>query len=74
MSNVDDILVGGRSKEEYDKNLGLVLQRLNSMQLHVNENKMQFAREEVLFLEYDIRCGGYCLTTYISEQSSKSSV
>lgn len=55
VSYVDDILVRGRNKEEHDSNLGLVLQRLNAMHLHVNDKKMQLAREKILFLGYDIQ-------------------
>lgn len=38
---VDNIIVRGVDKNEHDKNLGLLLERLKKMDLHVNENKMQ---------------------------------
>lgn len=37
MSYVDDILDGGRNRKDHNNNLGLVLQQLNSMHLHVDE-------------------------------------
>lgn len=67
VSYVNDILVKGRDKREHDANLGLVLERLNSMNLHVSKEKVQHAKEQILFMGYDVQCGGYGLDTYISE-------
>lgn len=54
VSYVDGILIGDRTIKKHDANLGLVIQRLISMHLHVNEKKMQFPKKKILFLGYDV--------------------
>lgn len=52
---IDDILVFGKTLEEHDKNLALVIERMKIYNLIENENKGQKRVEEVNFLGYKIR-------------------
>lgn len=49
MSYVDDIIVGGANMEEHYRNLELLLKKIKNMNLHINERKMQFAQNRVLY-------------------------
>lgn len=62
---VDDIFVGGRTKEEHHRNLGQVFKRLAEMGMHVNMSKVQLGKSKVIYLVYDVWVGGCDLETYI---------
>ena len=47
---MDDVLVHGRMKEEHDRRLDKVLQRMQEVGLTLNEKKCQFSRNQVKFL------------------------
>lgn len=68
---VDDLLVGGRSQEDHDKNLGEVLARLQEARMHVNRDKIQLSKNHFLFLGYDISGGSYGLDSYIAAQQKR---
>ncbi|KAI0209575.1 hypothetical protein LSAT2_005732 [Lamellibrachia satsuma] len=51
---LDDIVIHGRSKDQHDKRLQLVLDRLAEYHITLNPNKCQFARKEIDFLGYHV--------------------
>jgi hypothetical protein len=55
---IDDTLILSKNKEEHDKHLRLVLQKLRENQLYAKLNKCEFWLEEVLFLGHVISEGG----------------
>ena len=53
MINVsDDILVHGKNKREHDKNLELVLKRLNFKGVTLNKQKCQFNLDSIKFFRH----------------------
>jgi hypothetical protein len=55
---IDDILIYFKNKEEHEKNLQIILQRLREHQLHAKFNKCAFWLKEVLFLGHVISAMG----------------
>ncbi|XP_065190696.1 uncharacterized protein K02A2.6-like [Sycon ciliatum] len=55
---LDDILVSGTTREEHDKHLNMVLERLNAAGLRLNRTKCSFARSSVTFLGHIIDASG----------------
>jgi hypothetical protein len=55
---IDDILIYFKNKEEHEKNLQIILQRLREHQLHAKFNKCAFWLKEVLFLGHVISAKG----------------
>ena len=47
---VDDIIVYGKSREEHDKNLESVMQRLQEINLHLNIKKCEFRVQSISFV------------------------
>jgi hypothetical protein len=55
---IDDFLIFSKTKEEHEKHLRLVLEKLRSNQLNAEYNKCQFWLTEVTFLGHVISVGG----------------
>jgi hypothetical protein len=55
---IDDILIFSKTKEEHEKHLRLVLEKLRSNQLYAKFNKCEFWLTEVTFLGHVISAGG----------------
>jgi hypothetical protein len=55
---IDDILIFSKTKEEHEKHLRLVLEKLRSNQLYAKFNKCDFWLTEVTFLGHIISAGG----------------
>jgi hypothetical protein len=55
---IDDILIFSNTKEEHEKHLRLVLEKLRSNQLYVKFSKCEFWLTEVVFLGHVIAAGG----------------
>ena len=55
---MDDILVHGRTQEEHDKRLKLVLQRLSELGMTLNSRKCMFSQSSVKFLGHVIDSQG----------------
>ena len=47
---VDDIIVYGKTREEHDKNLERVMQRLQKINLHLNIKKCEFRVQSMSFV------------------------
>jgi anti-sigma28 factor (negative regulator of flagellin synthesis) len=54
---IDDILIWGRTKEEHDERLRMVLKRLEEMKFSVNPKKCHFSQDKVKFLGHMIQDG-----------------
>jgi hypothetical protein len=54
----DDILVFSKMKEEHEKHLRLVLEKLRSNKLYVKFSKCEFWLTKVMFLGHVISAGG----------------
>ena len=52
--HMDDMLIMGRDKDEHDKRLKVVLQRLESAGMTLNKKKCAFSKDSVNFLGYVI--------------------
>ena len=61
----DDILIGGRNKEEHDRNLRACLEILRENNLTVNPNKCVFGEKEVTFYGHTISESGIRPTSSI---------
>ncbi|XP_052561921.1 uncharacterized protein K02A2.6-like [Culex pipiens pallens] len=59
LNYLDDILVFGRSKEEHDKNLAAVMDRLKDHNVRINTSKCVFGRKEVKFLGFELTDKGW---------------
>lgn len=70
VSYVDNLIIGGRSREEHDQNLELVLKSLSELNMHLNEGKMQVVKSHFMLLGHDITLGHYNLQTYVNEQAN----
>jgi hypothetical protein len=57
---IDDTLIHGRSQEEHDERLHLVLHRLVQAGVTLNKQKCQFSVNEVKFLGHIINSRGVC--------------
>jgi hypothetical protein len=55
---IDDILIFSKTKEEHEKHLRLVLEKLKSNQLYAKFSKCEFWLTEVAFLGHVISVGG----------------
>ena len=55
---MDDILIYGRTQEEHDERLRLVLHRLTELGMTLNSEKCKFAQPSVKFLGHVIDCEG----------------
>jgi hypothetical protein len=55
---IDDILIFSKAKEEHEKHLRLVLERLRSNKLYVKFSKCEFWLTKVAFLGHVISTGG----------------
>ena len=62
---IDDILVGGRNPQEHDEIIKKVFQRLEIYGFHVNYAKMQYRKNEVEFLGFNLRGGKVYMDSYI---------
>ena len=65
---IDDLITGGSTKKEHDQNLNLVLKKLSEMEVYLNAEKTQHARESVVYLGYDVSQGRVSLKSYIEKQ------
>ena len=54
----DDIIVFGKGKDEHDRNLRVVLQRLQDNNLRLNEAKCEFSKSEVSFYGHILSSSG----------------
>lgn len=59
---IDDILIWGAAKEDHDKNLKVVLNRLKSLNVKLNEKKCIYGKEEVEFMGLKFSRHGINLT------------
>ena len=59
---IDDIIVGGRTKEEHVKLLQEVFGRLRQANVHVKKEKCRFLRPEVTYIGHRIDKEGIHLT------------
>ena len=55
---LDDILVSGATREEHNKHVNMVLERLNAAELRLNRTKCSFTRSSVTFLGHIIDASG----------------
>jgi hypothetical protein len=55
---VDDILIGGRTREEHDRTLRELLARLQEVGLHVKESKCAILVPKVTFLGHVLDSNG----------------
>ncbi|GBG77099.1 hypothetical protein CBR_g23424 [Chara braunii] len=55
---LDDILIFSKSMEEHDKHLEEVLQILKEAQLHLNLEKSEFGRDNVIYLGHRLSANG----------------
>jgi hypothetical protein len=55
---IDDILIFSKTKEEHEKHLRLVLEKLRSNKLYAKLSKCEFWLTKVAFLGYVISAGG----------------
>ena len=55
---LDDILITGKDKEEHDKNVNMVLKRLDMAGIRVRSEKCTFGRNQVEYLGYIISAEG----------------
>ncbi|XP_038047830.1 uncharacterized protein K02A2.6-like [Patiria miniata] len=55
---VDDILVGGRTKEEHDRNLKTVLDRIRKINMRLNPTKCRFGLEQVSYVGHVFTASG----------------
>ena len=53
----DDVIIGGRDKEEHDRNLDAFLSAAKSVQLTINEDKSVFGVSKISFLGHIIEKG-----------------
>ena len=53
-----DIIVLGKGKDEHDRNVCGVLQRLQDINLHLNKAKCEFPKSEVSFYGYIFNSSG----------------
>ena len=51
---LDNILITGKSQTEYFENLGDVLKRLKETGLRLQQDKCQFMKDSVVYLEHRI--------------------
>eukprot|EP00210_Caulerpa_lentillifera_P007618 g7276.t1 len=65
----DDCLVGTVSEEEHDRTVEQVLKRFSKFGLKLNRNKIIYKVQEIEFLGYTIRSGGFDLQKYIFNKS-----
>eukprot|EP00210_Caulerpa_lentillifera_P009458 g9018.t1 len=65
----DDCLVGTASEEEHDKVVKQVLKRFSKFGLKLNKNKVIHKVQEIDFLGYTIRLGGFDLYKYMLDKS-----
>lgn len=56
---LDDILVHGKSKEEHDANLAVVLTRLRNHNVQLNKSKCVFSSQSVKFLGFILTAEGW---------------
>lgn len=56
---IDDILVFGKSKEEHIANLEIIFRTLENSNLKVNLDKSEFLKEEINFLGFNVKKGGF---------------
>ena len=54
---LEDVIIGGRDKEEHDRNLDAFLSAAKSVQLTVNEDKSVFGVTKISFLGHIIEKG-----------------
>lgn len=59
---IDDILIHGRTKEEHDKNLAAVMDRLKQYNILLNANKCKYGVKEVDFLGFRLSKKGVDIT------------
>lgn len=59
LNYLDDILVFGRSKEEHDKNLAIVMDRLADHNVKINASKCVFGSQKVRFLGFELTDKGW---------------
>lgn len=60
---LDDILIFAKDREEHDKRLAAVMRVLNTHSVKLNKEKCSFAKNQVVFLGFQIGSGGYCITS-----------
>ena len=67
----DDLIIGGRSRTEHDRNLHHVFTILQDAGMHINPAKVTFRRTTVPYLGYSISGDSYHQKAYISTQLSQ---
>ena len=70
-SYIDDILIGGETPEQHDSRIHALMKRLTHYGFHVNIEKIQWRRQSVDYLGFDVGYGGFSCDTYIKRQTAR---
>lgn len=69
ISYVDDLLIGGRSLSEHNRNVSLVMERLESWGFQVNVKKIQWRLNEIQFLGVNLSSGTFSFKNYLERMT-----